>query len=105
MPTTVHLGAYVDETGFYCTWHVPKAHYLEAWSDARASDGTVSIIQPMIEPLYGGRGLGDIFQTLLDPSVSMRDAVFATAKTYVQGDFEAGLRKALHSLIRQTEEA
>ncbi len=53
--TTIHLGLYDDETSQGCTWHMPRAHGLEAWGDARAWDGTLSIIQPLIEPLYGGR--------------------------------------------------
>ena len=36
-------------------WHINSAHYLESWSDARAYDGTISIVQPMIDPLYGGK--------------------------------------------------
>ncbi len=50
-----HLGSHLDETGQLAHWHIPAAHYLESWSDARAYDGTVSIVQPMIEPLYGGK--------------------------------------------------
>ncbi len=53
--TAIYLGPYVDETAQLCAWHVPQAHYLESWGDARAYDGTVSIIQPLIEPLYAGR--------------------------------------------------
>ncbi len=49
-----HLGSHYDETGQLSHWHIPAAHYLESWSDARAYDGTVSIVQPMIDPLYGG---------------------------------------------------
>jgi hypothetical protein len=67
VPNAVHLGTHVDETGFYSTWHIPKAHYLESWTDARSYDGTISIIQPMIDPLYGGKSAHDILQTLLDP--------------------------------------
>jgi molybdopterin-containing oxidoreductase family iron-sulfur binding subunit len=55
VPLRVHLGLYQDETAVLCDWHVPEAHYLESWSDARAYDGTVSIIQPLITPLYTGR--------------------------------------------------
>ena len=50
----VHLGLYDDETAERCHWHVPAAHPLEAWSDARAFDGTVTIVQPLIAPLYAG---------------------------------------------------
>jgi molybdopterin-containing oxidoreductase family iron-sulfur binding subunit len=95
--TVAHLGSHVDETGQISHWHIPAAHYLESWSDARAYDGTVSIVQPMIDPLYGGRTAHHVFQTLLDePMVSPYDAVRETWKTAIKGDFETGWRKALH---------
>ena len=50
----VHLGLYDDETAERCHWHVPQAHSLESWGDARAFDGTVTILQPLIAPLYPG---------------------------------------------------
>ena len=96
VPNTVHLGSHVDETGFYSDWHIPKAHYLESWTDCRAYDGTISIVQPMIAPLYGGVTPHDVLATLIDPSLGAYDAVLATAKTYIQGDFPTGWRKALH---------
>jgi MoCo/4Fe-4S cofactor protein with predicted Tat translocation signal len=96
VPNTVHLGSHVDETGNTSIWHINKAHYLEMWSDARAYDGTISIIQPMIAPLYGGKTAHDVFQALLDPSKSGFDVVQENAKTYIKGDFAAGWRKSLH---------
>ncbi len=51
----VHLSEYKDETSEVCHWHVPAAHYLESWGDTRSYDGTVTIMQPLIEPLYGGK--------------------------------------------------
>jgi len=48
----VHSGLYNDETAELCHWHVPAAHFLESWGDARAYDGTASILQPLIQPLY-----------------------------------------------------
>ena len=92
-----HLGSHYDETGHQAHWHIPAAHYLEFWSDARAYDGTVSIVQPMIDPLYGGHTSHHVFQALLDdPMVSPYDAVRETQKANIKGDFETGWRKALH---------
>jgi MoCo/4Fe-4S cofactor protein with predicted Tat translocation signal len=97
IPVTVALGSHVDETGAIANWHINKAHYLESWSDARAYDGTISIIQPMIDPMYGGKSTFDVFQTLLENSqISAYDVVLANAKTYIKGDFAGGWRKALH---------
>jgi MoCo/4Fe-4S cofactor protein with predicted Tat translocation signal len=96
VPYTVHLGSHLDETGALSVWHINKAHYLESWSDARAYDGTISIIQPMIAPLYGGVSAHDMLQALLDPSISPYDAVVANARTYIKGDFATAWRKALH---------
>ncbi len=55
IPFTAHFGCYRNETSERCTWHLPLAHALEAWSDIRAFDGTASIIQPLIRPLYDSR--------------------------------------------------
>lgn len=54
-PLRVHLSSHKDETSELCHWHIPEAHYLESWSDTRAFDGSVSIVQPLIEPLYGAK--------------------------------------------------
>jgi MoCo/4Fe-4S cofactor protein with predicted Tat translocation signal len=54
VPLRIHVGLYDDETAERCHWHVPAAHPFEAWSDARAFDGTVTIVQPLIAPLYAG---------------------------------------------------
>jgi MoCo/4Fe-4S cofactor protein with predicted Tat translocation signal len=51
----VHLSLYKDETTQLCHWHVPQAHYLESWGDTRSYDGTITIMQPLIEPLYDGK--------------------------------------------------
>ena len=59
-----HVGLHQDETAAQCHWHVPQAHFLESWSDVRAADGTVSIIQPLIAPLYGGRSFHEVVAAL-----------------------------------------
>jgi molybdopterin-containing oxidoreductase family iron-sulfur binding subunit len=55
IPNTIHLSLYEDETSQLCQWHLSEAHYLEAWGDARTYDGTLSVAQPTIEPLFDGR--------------------------------------------------
>ncbi len=93
-----HLGTHYDETGHLSHWHIPAAHFLESWSDARSYDGTVSIVQPMIDPLWGGKSAHDVLQSLLDnPQLGAYEAVRATQKENIKGDFEAGWRKALHA--------
>ncbi len=93
-----HLGPHQDETGQIAHWHIPSAHPLEFWSDARSYDGTVSIVQPLIDPLYGGRTAHDVLQMLLaEPLLSSYAAVRETWKTAIKGDFETGWRKALHA--------
>ncbi len=96
--TIAHLGSHLDETGQIAHWHINNAHYLEMWSDARAYDGTVSVVQPMIAPLYDGHTAHEILQSLLDePDVSPYEAVRATWKDELaKGDPDFNWRKVLH---------
>ncbi len=55
VPQSIALGHSVDETSVKTTWHLPRAHYLESWGDARAVGGPLSVVQPLILPLFGGR--------------------------------------------------
>ena len=55
VPLSIALGHAVDETSTKTTWHIPRAHYLESWSDARAAGGTLSVVQPLILPLFGAK--------------------------------------------------
>jgi MoCo/4Fe-4S cofactor protein with predicted Tat translocation signal len=73
----IHSGLYYDETGELCHWHVPATHYLESWGDARAYDGTIGIIQPLIAPLYQGcHSLYEVTGLLgNDPGKSNHDVV------------------------------
>jgi molybdopterin-containing oxidoreductase family iron-sulfur binding subunit len=59
-----HVGLYEDETAALSHWHVPQTHYLEEWSDVRADDGTVTIIQPLIAPLYGGKSAHEVIAAM-----------------------------------------
>jgi molybdopterin-containing oxidoreductase family iron-sulfur binding subunit len=61
-----HLSLFNNETSQICHWHIPMAHYLESWGDARAHDGTVSIVQPLIAPLYEGKTAYEMLALLSD---------------------------------------
>ena len=62
----MHSGLFFDETATLSHWHVPATHYLEAWGDARSFDGTTSIVQPLIQPLYSGKSAHEVIATLSD---------------------------------------
>lgn len=64
VPFRVHVGMYVDETSEISHWHIPESHYLEVWSDIRAYDGTASIIQPLIAPLYQSHSYHEILAAI-----------------------------------------
>ncbi len=66
VPHSVRLGLYEDETSAAAGWHLPQTHYLEAWGDGRAWDGTAAIGQPLIAPLYEGRSDLELIALLLD---------------------------------------
>jgi molybdopterin-containing oxidoreductase family iron-sulfur binding subunit len=98
VPTSIHLGPYDDETSQLCTWHVPRAHFLEAWGDACAYDGTVSVVQPLIDPLYGGKSAIEVLALVTGDSLtSGYDIVRRTLGTLMNApDFEAAWRKTLN---------
>jgi molybdopterin-containing oxidoreductase family iron-sulfur binding subunit len=60
--TVIHLGHAADETAERAHWHLPEAHFLEAWGDCRAADGTASVVQPLVEPLFGGKSAIELLQ-------------------------------------------
>jgi molybdopterin-containing oxidoreductase family iron-sulfur binding subunit len=71
----IHLGQHEDETAELCHWHIPQTHYLESWGDVRAFDGTVSIIQPLIAPLYEGKTAHELLSVLLGEAGRQAHAV------------------------------
>ncbi len=97
-PLSVHLSSEVNETSSLCHWHLPQSHYLESWSDARAVDGTVSLIQPLIIPMYGGRSTHELLDNLLQrPSRSDYEILRAYwSEQAIWPNFEKGWRRALH---------
>jgi MoCo/4Fe-4S cofactor protein with predicted Tat translocation signal len=98
IPLRVHLGLYQDETAELCQWHVNEAHYLEAWGDSRAYDGTASIVQPLIAPLYDGKTTNELMALLAGQvDASGHDIVQSYWKKEHPGlDFDVFWRKSLH---------
>ena len=95
----VHLGSHLDETSSHCHWHIPEAHYLEAWGDARAFDGTASIAQPLVEPLYGGKSALEVLAVLTGELTTTADELLQSfwAGELGGGDgFERQWRRSLH---------
>ena len=95
---TIHLGLHVDETARAAKWHLPRAHYLEAWGDGRAYDGTLSVIQPLIAPLYDdAHSEIEVLNALTTGGDRTGyDLVRQTWTPVITGDFEQGWRQVLH---------
>ncbi|GGI26770.1 4Fe-4S dicluster domain-containing protein [Bradyrhizobium guangdongense] len=92
----LHMGEYVDETAALATWHVPQNHQLEAWSDLRASDGTASIVQPLIKPLYSSFGIHEVLAWMAgEQDASSYELVRQTWRDAAPEDFEAWWQRVL----------
>ncbi|MBI2374902.1 MAG: TAT-variant-translocated molybdopterin oxidoreductase [Deltaproteobacteria bacterium] len=96
--TSIHVGVLSEETGAKTTWHLPGAHFLEAWGDAEAWDGTPSIVQPLIHPLHGARASISILAQLLDVADASDKALVEATWRGAGALLEAtpSWRKALH---------
>ncbi len=96
VPHAIHFGLYDDETATHCRWHIPATHDLESWSDVRAYDGTASIVQPLIAPLYAGKTIHELLSAFADPVPrASYDIVRETWQSEFGGDFERRWHRAL----------
>ena len=94
------LSLHADETSQLCHWHVPASHSLESWSDCRAHDGTVSIVQPLIKPLYNGKSAHELLSVLAgEGGKPVLDLVRETWQDHptLAGTPEAGWKTSLHN--------
>ncbi|HEX5438003.1 MAG TPA: TAT-variant-translocated molybdopterin oxidoreductase [Gemmatimonadaceae bacterium] len=87
LPRSVYLGLYENETAALTHWFIPAAHYLESWGDARAYDGTPSIIQPLIAPMYDGKTGSELLAALAGEDD-------ASAHSLVQGSWRGRVGSA-----------
>ena len=100
----LHHSLHTNETSLACHWHIPAAHFLESWSDALAFDGTATIIQPLIEPLYAGVTAHELIEALIRQPV--RSAFEIVRESWraakPSSDFEVDWRRALnHGVVPQ----
>lgn len=98
IPLRIHLGLYQNETAELCQWHVNENHYLEAWGDARAYDGTVTIVQPLIAPLYNGKSILEFMALLSGQNEATGYELVRLwwRKEHPSDDFDAFWRKSLN---------
>jgi molybdopterin-containing oxidoreductase family iron-sulfur binding subunit len=99
VPASIHLSLYRNETSLQCAWHLPQAHFLESWGDAQAYDGAYCIVQPMIEPLHGGRSAIELLAMIQGgaSTTTVLDLVQASAKEiFGTDDFEKRWRQVVH---------
>ncbi len=105
-PNTLHLSLYANETSRLCRWQAPRAHWLEAWSDARSFDGAIGVQQPLLLPLYDGWSPIELLARLIDfriqrgeekvPAKRGYDIVRETYRRRFGGDFESRWTRLLH---------
>jgi MoCo/4Fe-4S cofactor protein with predicted Tat translocation signal len=98
VPHSIALTHTVDETSSKTEWHIPRAHYLESWGDARAVGGTLSVVQPLILPLFGGRTLVEVLGLIVEGKERPGyDIVRDTWKPILgEGEFETKWNRVLH---------
>ena len=94
----IRLGDQLDETSEVCQWNIPMAHPYEHWSDAPAYDGTVSIMQPLIAPLYEGKSAHELIAAFTNnPQKSSYECVRDYWQTKHTGaDYETWWKHSVH---------
>jgi molybdopterin-containing oxidoreductase family iron-sulfur binding subunit len=94
----IHLGLHDDETGELCQWHVPMAHQLESWGDGRAYDGTVTLRQPLVEPLFAGKSPAEVLSAFTTRGARTAREILEEhwRSTLKEGTFETAWPRFVH---------
>jgi molybdopterin-containing oxidoreductase family iron-sulfur binding subunit len=105
LPYSLHAGCWRNETAAACIWHAPLNHVLESWADARALDGTASVVQPLIRSLHDTRAKDELLALMAEePVPKAHDLVRATWRGQAEGEFESWWQQVLHDgVIPATE--
>ncbi|MBT3448837.1 MAG: TAT-variant-translocated molybdopterin oxidoreductase [Bacteroidetes Order II. Incertae sedis bacterium] len=94
----IHVGLHVDETAQAATWSIPQTHFLEEWGDGHSRSGVVSVIQPLIAPLYEDAHSNlEVIALLANGTEQFGyDLVRATWRSRLKVGFEKAWRKVVH---------
>jgi Fe-S-cluster-containing dehydrogenase component len=96
VPRRVCLSGFADETALASTWLVPAAHPLESWGDARAADGTLSPIQPLLEPLFDGRTVAELLAVFAgNPRPQVRQLLLDSWRPLFSDDYDRAVARSL----------
>src|SRR5687768_10132615 len=98
VPHSIALGHSIDETSSKTEWHIPRAHYLESWGDARAVGGPLSVVQPLVLPLFGGRTAVEVLGLMVEGKDRPGyDIVRETWRPILgEGEFDTRWNRVLH---------
>ncbi|HEY4178334.1 MAG TPA: Fe-S-cluster-containing hydrogenase [Kofleriaceae bacterium] len=93
LETSVHLSEYANETSLKASWHVPRSHFLEAWGDTTTYDGTITLAQPLIAPLYESVSSIELLSMILGPAKNGQTLV---SEAHESRHFGAVWRQSVH---------
>ena len=92
----IYLGSHNDETSKQSTWSIPKNHYLESWGDSRSIDGTVSIVQPLISPIYKTISINEFLALFIDINGYKKDYKILKNSEFWSKKNASTWRKTIH---------
>ncbi len=98
----IHLSLHYDETSRTSNWHVNRAHFLETWGDGHSWTGVRSVIQPMIQPLFGGKSEVEFLAAIVDgEDTGGYELVRDTWRELLPGGFESSWNEVLHDGLQK----
>ncbi|MBA4031252.1 MAG: molybdopterin oxidoreductase [Planctomyces sp.] len=102
----IHLSEYVDETSLASTWHLPRSHQFESWSDLRSWDGRLVLRQPLIEPIFETKSDLEVLAQIAGESDTVSlDIVRATLRDVLPASgFTEEFRRLAHDGFLKEEE-
>ena len=104
VPTTIHLSTYRNETTAACTWQLARCHPLESWGDARSYDGTYTVVQPLVAPLFDGRSAIEVLGMILSTSPAESSSLISMSFSSLRSGPGMATWPDAMALVRQTFE-